>query len=162
VQEYLVPRSPGIPVRLHIAGGPSVLGYPAEGTRGVRRIVVRQEQRGKLVAEVNHIPLGRSKTLPKSMVLLRPGEPPPQCRVTGESAVDLRSAPITMGDTSDSSDEWMLFLNVISCEKARTTIQNERLRLPEDIPKALRYMSLYDLYGRHDVLFRFAGPNEAI
>jgi hypothetical protein len=54
----------------------------------------------------------------------------------------------------------MLFLDVVSCEQARTDITQVLSDMDVQITQRLRYISLYDLYGRHDVLFRFAGPDQ--
>jgi hypothetical protein len=157
--------------RLVIAGAPTVLGGLPDGVgmRGVRRIVVKHDpSTGHMSAMFKTVQLKNDGTIDfnaeTTEVPIRDQAVAPLNQST--SLVPLGQARPDDIDhlainLDDQSDEWMLFLNVIGCDNARHAVRRAIGQLPPSLSNSLRYISMYDLYGRYDVLLRFAGPQGA-
>lgn len=170
VEQRVVPTADG-PATIMVAGGPTVLGDTSGGaSRGIRRFrISRQENSRTFDITVDEIHLEEQHPTEEALRrasskthTLRGRETRALCVVGEEIRVDLRGAARVSlrSDDDDHSDEWMIFLNVVSCDQARRDIDSVIGNLPFEIRLQLRYVSIYDLYGRYDILFRFVGPDE--
>jgi len=170
VEQRVVPTANG-PATLMVAGGPTVLGDTSGGAaRGMRRFrISRQSNSRTFDMTVDEIHLEEQHPTEEALRrasskthTLRGRETRALCVVGEEIRVDLRGATRVSlrSDDDDHSDEWMIFLNVVSCDQARKDIDSVIGNLPSEIKSQLRYISVYDLYGRYDILFRFVGPDE--
>jgi 3',5'-cyclic AMP phosphodiesterase CpdA len=149
---------------LLVAGGPTVGGMPVRGcSQGFRHLKVISEE-GKLSVHVAEINLDTSTS----------NQPQTQVQKSIETAREYvveestssrfclipTPSPMTYDASEDLSDESLMFINVVSCQKARRRVKTflqEQIR--SGLIRPLNYVGLYDLYGHYDLLVRIDDPS---
>jgi 3',5'-cyclic AMP phosphodiesterase CpdA len=150
--------------RLLVAGGPTIGGMPVTGyEQGFRHLKVSFSEVGKRMVSVADISLDvQLVNQPVSQLTKRISQAEQHTLDDTHRRVCLLPSPppITYDATEDLSDESLMFINVVSCRKAREAVKSYLLKLiRKGEMSPLSYVGFYDLYGHYDLLIRIDDPS---